>query len=461
MIIDRRAFLKVTGAGAGVGLIGLTRKSARAAPAKARRLLVLNCGGGLRSTAAFNASTKPELNPWGVLGTFGLLKLGNLLVSAPGEVTHDAPSWQGGTVPDITAAAANFSLLAATDHVPGGYRAGDHTDETPRMGTGYYGKPGAPGLMTVLSRYLSGASAGPVAVIGGCGSLGSATGDWLQYAPVYLEYYGLPPEPPTGGSPTVGRPIEDALDARVRDHRRSLGRGRVDGYLGTKAALRKYGPLLAEKTLRFNSPADYLETLGGVSNRMLLEAVGNLVTDDAPGIEVGRRVAMALRLLQMGSPAVAVETGSPTFDFHEKEDIGAPPVYTRFARFMAGVHFALANMVDENDVPLLESTLVVTTSECSRSAGGATGFNDASGTDHGATDAWRYQGHVLFGAKLTPKVISATDDNNTPGDGGRSTHALLATLCEGLGVPPDAINELWPPGSPLFPEGGPLLDLWG
>ena len=37
--------------------------------------------------------------------------------------------------------------------------------------------------------------------------------------------------------------------------------------------------------------------------------------------------------------------------------------------------------------------------------------------------------------------------------------ALLATLCEGLGVPEDAIAELWPPGTELYPEAAPLMEL--
>jgi len=388
-----------------------------------------------------------------------------VLTSSPGAVSYAAPSWPEGQVPDITQAAKSFALIGATDHAPDGSpRAGDHPDDSMRMGTGYFGKADAPGLITALNRYLGGSAPAPVARIGGS-PLGIATGPWVQFAPTSLEYYGLPTSPPTGGSPTVGRPIEDALDARVRARRRGLAGGLVDGYLGTKNALRKYGPLLAEKTLHFNDPKNQGEAIDGITNLMLLEAVGAFVapdqtvlqSDPAGGFAI--RAAMGLRLLQMGSPAVCVDVGG--FDTHSDEDIAAPDLYTRFARYLAGFHFALARMPDANDQPLLDSTIVVTMSEFGRSPGGADGFNDGNGTDHGGDASWRNQAHVIFGAKIPPKVLAATDDDNVPKDGKVvSTHALFATLCAGLGVQQPDIDALWPPGSELFPEASPLYDLW-
>jgi uncharacterized protein (DUF1501 family) len=191
---------------------------------------------------------------------------------------------------------------------------------------------------------------------------------------------------------------------------------------------------------------------------MLLEAMGNDLSTGT-GDSTGVRAAMGVRLLQMGSPAVTVNVGG--FDLHDAEDVGAPAVYTLFARLLTGIHFALANTPDPDGAPLLDSTLVVTTSECSRTAPSG-GFNDAGGTDHGGDDpAWRWQAHVVFGAGITPKVVAPTDDENVPLDGvGVSTHALLATLCEGLGVPADGIAELWPPGTELYPEAAPLTELF-
>jgi uncharacterized protein (DUF1501 family) len=442
------------------GVLALAGRHARAADPKFSRLLVLNASGGLRSTAAFNAKPQGDANPWGVAGTAGELVLGNLLTSVPADLRYAAPSWAGGTtVPSITAAAQSFAMIGGCDHSPGLHRQGDHPDETPRMGTGYFGKPSAPGLMTAINRHLGADAPGPVAMIGGGGALGNAVGDWVAYGPVRLEWYGLPPAPPTGGSPTVGRPIEDAIDDRLRTGRRSLGKNKVDAYWATKDALRRYGPVLADPALKIGQVGQLDVDLGGVTNRMLLEAMGNDLSTGGTGEPMGVRAAMGIRLLQMGSPAVTVDVGG--FDFHDAEDVGGPAVYTLFARLVAGIHFALANTLDDDGAPLLDSTLVVTTSECSRTSP-AGGFNDAGGSDHGGDDpAWRWQAHVVFGAGVSPKVLAPTDDENVPTGGtGASTHALLATLCEGLGVPEDGVAELWPPGSELYPEAAPMMELF-
>lgn len=456
--IRRRQLLG--GALAAGGALVLGGRRARAADPLFSRLLVVNASGALRSTAAFNAKPQGDANPWGPAGTAGALTLGNLLTSVPADLRFAAPSWPGApTVPGIATAAQSFAMIAGCDHSPGSYRQGDHPDETPRMGTGYFGKPSAPGVMSVINRHVGSDAPGPVAMIGGGGWLGNAVADWVAYGPVSLEYYGLPPAPPTGGSPTVGRPIEDAIDERFRSGRRSLGKNRADAYWATKDALRRYGPVLADPALKIGTVGQLDTDLGGVTNRMLLEAMGNDLGTGGTGEPMGVRAAMGIRLLQMGSPAVTVDLGG--FDLHDGEDVGAPALYTLYARLIAGIHFALANTPDDDGLPLLATTLVVTTSECSRTSP-AGGFNDAGGSDHGGDDpAWRWQSHVVFGAGVTPKVLAPTDDENVPLDGvGASTQALLATLCEGLGVPTDATAELWPPGSELYPEAAPMMELF-
>jgi hypothetical protein len=109
----RRDFLRTTAAGAAFALVGLSRKSGRAeGPPRARRVLLLNAGGGLRSSAAFNASTKQRLNPWGVRAQAGELRLGNVLRADDSAVTYAASSWpSSGNVPAIEEAAASFAIV--------------------------------------------------------------------------------------------------------------------------------------------------------------------------------------------------------------------------------------------------------------------------------------------------------------------------------------------------------------
>jgi uncharacterized protein (DUF1501 family) len=456
-MLHRRDFLRTSAAAA--ALIGLRAKSGRAdAPPRARRVLILNGGGGLRSSAAFNASAHVALNPWGLLGTAGALRLGNVLRADETSVSQTAASWPGGgNVPRIDQAAPNFAVIGACDHAPDGSgRAGDHTDDTPRMGTGYF-SPDAPGLLSLLNRHLGPAGQAPVATIGGA-EFGAAPPAWVADKPIALRHDELPASPPMGGSALVGQPLEEALDARVLGRRRNLAHDAVQALVNTKATLRRFGPVLADKRLRFDTPAYLGETLDGVTNQMIVEAVGDTFTDGRPRDGGARDVALALRLLQLGSPAVSVSIGG--FDTHDHEVQRAPKLYTRFARFLAGVHFALGKTPDPGGGMLLDSTLVVTTSEFGRSGVEPNGFNAGEGTDHGGGPGWRYQAHVVFGAGVKPKLLHATDDSNVPVDKPASTHQLLATISAALGVPQDAIDALWPPGTGLYPEGGPLWDLW-
>src|SRR5690349_2869077 len=88
-LLDRRALLRGAGIAAGLSFLPALgrRVSAGAGPtARARRVLILNLVGGIRSSAAFHASTSTPYNPYGMLvptdGTppFGL---GRLLDDTP------------------------------------------------------------------------------------------------------------------------------------------------------------------------------------------------------------------------------------------------------------------------------------------------------------------------------------------------------------------------------------------
>jgi uncharacterized protein (DUF1501 family) len=458
MRVTRRDLLKASVAGAAFGIVGLRRKSGHAGgPPRAKRVLLFNAGGGIRNTAAFNATSRVDYNPWGVLGTRGSLKLGNVLLSENDQMLYAAPSWPGApTVPAIDAVASKLAMIGAVNHAMKGPRAGDHTDESERMGTGYFGL-GKPGLLTVISRALAPSKpALPVAMIGGAGGFGAAKGEWLPYAPVGIVPYGLPQGGNLAPSRTFG--VEDALDASARSRRNGLSASLVDQYLGSKAAMRTYGPMLVKPELHVVSASNLDATVGGITNRMLLEAVGNAVGTGTGDME-GVGVALALRMLQMGSPAIGVGVGG--FDLHSEEKEKGPLLYTRYARMLAGVHFALSRMPDPSGTgTMLDTTLVVTVSEFDRCAEPPDGFNAADGSGHaGGSDPNPHQPHVVFGAGVTPKLIAPTDNDNQAKDQ-RSTHALLATICGAVGVPGDVIDQAWPAGTALYPDGHPIEELW-
>ncbi len=441
----------IGGASAGLAAAGLCRlgtANADNASPRVTRVLIVNAPGGLRSTAAFNASTATDLNPWGVAGTFGSVTLGNVLVG--GGIAHDAPSWPTPVIPELSSIADQFAMIGAADHAPdGSHRNGDHNDDTVRMATGYFGKADAPGLLTVINRALGADANAPVAVVG-ARHFGIAPGDWLAHAPIELVYYQMPDQPPNGGHPQVGQLLEDALDQRYASRRRAQARGVLDSYRGTKDVMRKFGPLLAQPTLKMGQFAD--AEVDGITNQMLGEIGGIDSSGDTQSL------GLAIRLLQLGSPAVALDLES--FDWHDNEQTEAPQRYPRFARYLAGLHFALANIADpDGGGSLLDTTLVLTTSEFGRS-GAPGGFNEGAGTDHGSGPGWRYQAHVLFGGGIVPKLIAPTDSANEPTEGNVSTHALLATIACAVGAPIEIVESVWPSGSALFPEGQALWQLW-
>src|SRR5438105_203952 len=113
MTLSRRRFLEVSAIGTAAALVGLPKKSARGdGPPRIRHLLVLVAEGGMRTTMAFNASSRIDLNPWGVIPNAGAMRLGRVLMAAPSSVAYAAPSWPGSpTVPDITQAVRQMSIL--------------------------------------------------------------------------------------------------------------------------------------------------------------------------------------------------------------------------------------------------------------------------------------------------------------------------------------------------------------
>jgi hypothetical protein len=108
---------------------------------------------------------------------------------------------------------------------------------------------------------------------------------------------------------------------------------------------------------------------------------------------------------------------------------------------------------------MLDTTLVVTTSEFNRSAP-EPGFNNGDGSDHIDGKDLRKQAHVVFGAGITPKVIAPTDEHQTPTKEVYSTHALLSTIGAAIGAPQVLLDGVWPSGTVLHPEKDPLFQLW-
>jgi uncharacterized protein DUF1501 len=446
-MIRRRTLFQALGAAA---VSGIALRPARAAALPQRRLLLLVAEGGLRSTIAFNPSSRYDLNPWGV-AQGGPMPFGNALFAE--DLSHDAPAWSA-AVPSLATASARFAIIGGADHAIGTHRNGDHAVEGHYMGTGYAGGD-APGLAVVCNRHLVGPDTPlPVCTVGTAVSvgraLGFATGDWQQNVPLALDPTAMPAAGAVSEPVVLGTSFEDAIDARALARRRSLARKHLEVYLANKRALRRYGPLLVEPFLHLGDPDHLDATYQGISNQALREAFAD--DDELVGFALG------MRLLQLGAPVVAVSFGAHAFDTHSDEESNVAHLYPRFARAVAGVSFALDQLPDpaSPDRSMRESTLVCTMSEFSRSRGPLGGYDERDGTDHGFEDpGWRYQAHLLLTAGEHDGVIANTDDDNVPLGGDTSaipTQELLAALATWAGVPVDVANDVWPVGTVLRPS---------
>src|SRR5205085_1898 len=88
----------------------------RLADHRARRVMIINASGGMRTTPAFHASPLRSLNPFGLLPSAGPLRLGAVLRAGEMDLTYAAPSWGAGVmVPPIDDAARNFAVIASAD----------------------------------------------------------------------------------------------------------------------------------------------------------------------------------------------------------------------------------------------------------------------------------------------------------------------------------------------------------
>ncbi|HEU5056028.1 MAG TPA: DUF1501 domain-containing protein, partial [Kofleriaceae bacterium] len=166
--------------------------------------------------------------------------------------------------------------------------------------------------------------------------------------------------------------------------------------------------------------------------------------------------ALAVRLLQLGSPAVTLEIAD--FDLHSGERTDGPALYSFLGRLWASLGWLLARIPDPAGGTMLDSTLVVTTSDFGRDPAAPRGFNGGEGSDHGADPGCYYLAHALMGAGVRGGQLVggvSTDDYDARREPLQiAPTRLLATVLHALGIDP-ADPDLG------FPDaGGPLEEVW-
>jgi len=484
---DRRELLRGAGAAAvGLSFLPFLGRRVAAAPgptAKASRVLILNMSGGVRSSAAFHASTGTAYNPYGMMSPTGgtpPFALGKILDdhAITGTPLPDADytlgaDWQSSRLPRLREYATKFSVLGTYSQ-----DRGDHLRARIEETTGTV-SGGDPGILTRIAAALDAAGMPPAAPpfhVQPNALFGNGSGALTKFVPVSLAgYYSLPSAgnvdqnavKKTGNSYAATPEMRDELDQARMSSRHGVTKLLTSTFSLHRTGARVIGARLSQPDMAVASTGSRAAALGTVqlggsvplTNGMLydlfqkcLGPTGMQYRDSAIN------AALAIRLLQLGSPAVTLEVGN--FDFHSGERTGGPPLYNYFGRLWAALRWLLPRIPDPSGTgSLFDRTLVVTMSDFGRDKATASGFNGGEGTDHGADHACFYLAHGVMGAGTSEGKHVGPVDTATYNPAGQpikhTSRELLVTILDALGF--DAHDESWG-----LPTGGNAIgELWG
>jgi hypothetical protein len=444
-------------------------QTAQVTSARAKQLLIIYAGGGMRSHALFSfegAST--YLNPYGVKGSPGSSKASFRLASPEGGNPDTAPFQQsaellpewGKQLPTLFGPTLEqFSLLGPIDHNPGGDPVLDRQTALNLISTGK-AAPGAPGLLTIIGNKLTTVRKLPPFCLGAEASIfGAPAAGFEPGAPVYIDdplLVGAQGYPYTRMGQALQGAMEGweldlnrALDGSIKNRLPTFSAQPIDQVAGSREQLKAVQEVLARPQLRFNSPDNATAAFGNsngvpLSNRRLEQAFlpfirfqsGGLTTSSNFNDPLGAKMAMAVRLLQYGSPAVAV--GYSGFDLHRDENRLMHTVSRPLGRAMSALLFVLGGMPGAEAKRLLDEVLVVVVSEWGRDGVLATtGYNDLGGSDHRGTASSRMQIWPVFGAGVKGgRVIGgfAPRDDLAPTGKVYSSASMSATMLSALGI---------------------------
>jgi hypothetical protein len=469
---NRRDLLSMGAFGAlGLAFLPMLRRVARAAPgsnAKADRVLIINLTGGVRSSAAFHASTRLSHNPGnlmaGVASTVPFA-LGGWLDDGGDDASYRPAGWGTLQLPRLREMATEMSVLGTHSTT-----RGDHLRARIEEPTGS-ASGASPGILTRVGAGLADSLGTPAFHLSPAAQFGNALGDLTRFVPVSLANVNSVPSASnikpewttgTGNGFATSEDMRDRFDARPIAERHGVGKQMTETLSFHRRAARGIGSRLAQDDFALAQGGKDTTALGSVmlggqtplTNGMLK----SLFATGAPSQFTGfaNNLALAVRLLQIGSPAVTLET--PTFDFHSGEATFAPPLYGYFGRAWAALWWLLSH-IPSGSGTLLDRTLVITMSDFGRDPGSATtGYNGGEGSDHGADHACFYLAHAVMGAGTRKnRLVGPVDTNtyNATQSAVRYTpQQLLVTILDALGLDPR--DEEWG-----FPTGGAAIgELW-
>ncbi|MDB4996829.1 MAG: hypothetical protein JWM74_4261 [Myxococcaceae bacterium] len=481
--LSRRNFLTMAAAGAGLAAahVWIPKKVFAAPPALGvvKRVLILHAEGGMRSSCLFNADVTPQFNPFGKLGPGDVDSTGAPLVASgigwtAGKLLagNGQPltlaTWGGERMPLLPQIADRISVLGAVDHDPDAtIGESQHQAANRHMCTGY--ADGQTGLLTIITKELAGKYALAPTIVASTSPLaasvyGEGAGELARYRPIRLNGpldFRAPRQDPRHDAPEPERALERSFDEAMLRARPNAMDGRLADFALAKDLGLAYGGVLASDALRVETAPDAVlgATIDGapLTNAMLADAFGR---ETDPGGAFGPTLALGVRLLQLGSPAVAL--GLVGFDLHSEEAQRLPSLAGSLSRAMAALHFTLSRIADPAapGKSYFDTTLVILTSEFNRDnvsdaieAGYKRGFNRGDGSDHHGSMPCRIQSFPMMGGAVPGgRLIGlGTDERLKPRGAPFRSASVLATLLQALGID----------HAPWLPGIDPLAEIYG
>ncbi len=446
----RRGFLKLLGASAGVAAVGapwiwVPKRSFAAtseAHGAAKHVIVLYADGGLRSPAIFNADLALQWNPHvdgegaptqsTVSGTEW--KLG----AVADRSSYALPSWgEGERLKPLSEVADQVAVLGTVDHEPDAKLSdANHQSAKLRMTTGFLdGQTGF--LAQIYKHHPMYAGEGrltlfPPAVIGGSArQYGLANGEDGKFRPLF---FNGPEDFQRGGirsfhieQPGWAKGFAQRQDERFAGKLSVADQARVGLYTDSKQNMDRFRDILALPQLNLLGDGEVEASLG--SNVQLREAFGLGAW--------GPKVALAVRLLQFGSPMVVV--GVSGYDTHSNEMVDFPPLARDLTRQLAALCQVLPRLPHPAGGTYWDHTVVTVLSEFSRdNTERLTGYNSAQGSDHRGENGSRYQSLPFLGGPVAGGRFRGKTDRSTmmAQDEVYASQGVLASLSDLVGVDP-------------------------
>jgi hypothetical protein len=341
-------------------------------------------------------------------------------------------------LPTVADVARDIAVIAGVDHEPRTDTAIiDHVMGDYGVTTGDVEGADA-GLLARVHKdhpgYRNGSVSLPPIDIG-LSMFGRGEGDYAGYRPIAIqsaENFRGRSNQQSRETTTWARDLRTVRDERFIGKRAPYVQPYLNAVKDAKINAREYAQALR------NSALDLLEApeaeLGGVTNAQLLEVFGGGPFGGMWGLET----AFAVRMLQLGVPAISVMRY--LYDTHSDEKTTLPIDAGDLGRQIAGLHFMLKRAKDADGNPLWDSTVVAVMSEFSRdNVDPNTGFNTGNGSDHQGGIASRNQIWPIFGGpiKAGGKRIGGLDPETLevlPGKQIATVRSVHSTLLALLGI---------------------------